>query len=262
MNKDIERELIKEYGKIASNLNNNPSEEYLDQLLETFTQQLSNISESKNDYKNSRKLLRSLKSVKANSNDIELTEDQKIIGSLEKIQIIYNDDRKLTEEQINRKYEGLKPYLDILENVDLDDLNIEDEAFLDFLEKLLAKNRKGKFTISKIYSLEEPTPTHERFTSYFNDEGAQKAKKVKTKRPLDEEFNCYYEMNLLLALKNSGICEQSDLNRIKSLGTGSLLTESIKKVIPKSKHHRIKPLVKIQNEKYKEYLQAQSRLIK
>jgi len=257
MNKDIERELIKEYGKIASNLNNNPSEEYLDQLLETFTQQLSNISESKNDYKNSRKLLRSLKSVKANSNDIELTEDQKIIGSLEKIQIIYESDTLLTEQQIDKKYKDLKPYLDILEDVDLDDFTIEDEEFRDFLEKLLAKHRSN-YKITNIGPLEKPSkPVHERLTSYFNDKNV----KVKTKKTLDEEYNTYYEMNLLLALKNSGICEQSDLNRIKSLGTGALLTESIKKVIPKSKHHRIKPLVKIQNEKYKEYLQAQSRLI-
>jgi len=260
-NKDINQQLVNEYAKIATKLNNNPSEQYLDKLLETFTLQLSSISESKQEYKTQKKLLRNLKSIKDNSTDIKMKKDQAIIGSIEKIMAIYENNTLLNEKQIALKYKGLKPYLDILENIDLDDFKIEDENFLDFLEQLLAKHRKEKFTITKIHKLEKPTPTHERFTRYFNDEGAQRAKKVKTKKPLDESFNCYYEMNLLLALKNSGICEQSDLNRIKSLGTGKLLTESIKAVIPKKKHHLIKPLVETQNKRYTQYLEAQSRLI-
>ena len=258
---DYQRELIKEYTRIARRLDDpNVTEEYLDSLLEVFTHQLSSIEKNKGDYYSSKIMLRNLKKVQDNNKPIIMTEEQKINGALEKLYIVYTEKEDIT----TRIVKSLEPYLSQVEDLDLNELDIEDD-FRDFLGNIIARLRNKPGTNNKKKANKERTaaykslmPTHERLNSYFNDNKV----KVKTKRPLDEEFNCYYEMNLLLALKNSGICEQSDLNRIKSLGTGSLLTESIKKVIPKSKHHRIKPLVKIQNEKYKQYLEAQNRLIK
>lgn len=260
-----ETDLAKEFYRIGREINKpDVSEETLDKYLEIFSKQLSALEESKGEYYSSKLLLRNLKAVQDNkkfNQPTQLTEEQKIIGAIEKIQAAYKSDRDMTSQEIERKVQGLQPYLKTLEGVDLDDYTIEDEEFISFLQKLLARGRKGTYKVTTIRDEEyKPLmPTHERFTSYFNDTNAKRAKEVKNK--IDEEFNTYYEMNLLVALKNNGIADQSELNRIKSLGMGKKLSESIKAVIPRVKHDEVKKLHQIQEDRYKKYLAKRERLI-
>jgi len=258
---DYQRELIKEYTNIARKLEDpNVTEEYLDSLLEVFTHQLSSIEKNKGDYYSSKIMLRNLKKVQDNNKPIIMTEEQKINGALEKLYIVYTEKEDIT----TRIVKSLEPYLSQVEDLDLNELDIEDD-FRDFLGNIIARLRNKPGTNNKKKANKERTaaykslmPTHERLNSYFNDNKV----KVKTKRPLDEEFNCYYQTNLLVAMKNNNIATQSEINRISSLGLGENLTESIKEVIPQIQYTRIRELHKVQEKKYKDYLAARERLIK
>lgn len=268
MNKTVEKELAAQYAKIATNLNNNPSEEYLDKLLETFSQQLSSISEKKQDYTSQKQLLRRLTAVKDNSSEINLTEDQKITGSIEKLKVIYEDNTEITTEQMNRKIQGLQPYLEIIENIDLHDYTIEDEKFLKFLETLLLKKRKGKFRIKNIgKEVIQSQEVKERLNSYFSD----KKKPIKKFSAIVERINedskddWNINQNLLntfwLALRNSHL-DQSTLNRVKSLfNSGSTIKEAIRTVVTNQiTRSKIKILVKQFQLQGQELQEARKRL--
>ncbi len=82
---------------------------------------------------------------------------------------------------------------------------------LDTKTKPLKENKTYKQIVENIKSIDTNTKVNE-----YN-------------KSLDKEFNTYYENNLLLAMKNEGIATQSDLNRIKSLGMGNLLSPAVLK---------------------------------
>lgn len=257
---DYQRQLAKEYSKIIHKLNDpNVSEKYLDDLLEVFSYELASIEESKGNWKNQKQLYRNLKRVQDNkfNAEIHLTKDQKVQGAFDKLQAVYEREDNLTNEESPRIVKSLKPYIDTLIETDFNDYEIDDD-FREFLENIISMStNKPGYKITKIHDEETQEPIHERFTSYFNE---PRTKEVKHKA-LDESFNTYYEANLLLAIKNSGICGQIELNRIKSLGTGKHLTESIKAVIPARKHSHIKYLHEIQEQRHQDYLEAQKSLI-
>ena len=105
---------------------------------------------------------------------------------------------------------------------------------------------------------------NERLYAHFNDERITN-KKVNKKiqineSKIDTDFEMRdktYEANLMIAIINSGIAEQSDINRIRSIAKDGTLTEAIKTIIPKRKHSEVKRLVNIQEARYEDYLTRQ-----
>ena len=103
-----------------------------------------------------------------------------------------------------------------------------------------------------------------RLMKHFNEPSSYRSsldERVKRIEDTEFEVNEKYEYHLLIAIRNSFIAEQSDINRIKSIAKDTSLTEAIKKVIPKKEHSKVKNLVKVQNNRYRDYQEAQARLI-
>jgi len=139
--------------------------------------------------------------------------------------------------------------------------NTEDKKMRQIKNKL--NERLEKVIGNNNYSDE----VNERLYAHFNDERVTNKrvnKKVQiNESKIDTDFEMRdktYEANLMIAIINSGIAEQSDINRIRSIAKDGTLTEAIKTIIPKRKHSEVKRLVNIQEARYEEYLTRQREL--
>jgi len=139
--------------------------------------------------------------------------------------------------------------------------NTEDKKMREIKNKL--NERIEKVMGNPSYS----DKVNERLYAHFNDErvtgitNKRVNKKVQiNESKIDTDFEMRdktYEANLMIAIINSGIAEQSDINRIRSIAKDGTLTEAIKTIIPKRKHSEVKRLVNIQEARYEDYLTRQ-----
>jgi len=263
MTKKQERELNRQYRKISEKLNKNLyNENELDSLLSTFTHLLTDndmvTNEVKVDLLETLSELESINENKDYSNDkddsylneniYKSANDEYEISTLQNIYSLWKIKDTLTKKELESEVSKITDEIDKFMDIEFSDEAMEHFNNIDFIHFI----KKINFITVDIKK------ANDRLNSYFK---INKKIKENTPRPIDTEFNTYYESNLLLAMKNEGIADQSQLNKIKSLGMGNLLSESIKVVIPKRKHSLIKRLHNIQEERYMEYLQTQSRLI-
>jgi hypothetical protein len=132
--------------------------------------------------------------------------------------------------------------------------NKGDEIMKNIKKKM--DDRLKKVTESTTYTKE----VNDRLYAHFRDDRVLNKKEVKITESIDDEFEMRdktYEANLMIAIINSGIAEQSDINRIHSIAKVGTLTEAIKTIIPKRKHKEVKRLVSIQEARYEDYLKRQ-----
>jgi 6-pyruvoyl-tetrahydropterin synthase len=132
--------------------------------------------------------------------------------------------------------------------------NKGDEIMKNIKKKM--DDRLKKVTESTTYTKE----VNDRLYAHFRDDRVLNKKEVKITESIDDEFEMRdktYEANLMIAIINSGIAEQSDINRIRSIAKDGTLTEAIKTIIPKRKHREVKRLVSIQEARYEDYLKRQ-----
>ncbi len=178
-----------------------------------------------------------------------------------KIELQRNYDKNSDEDWIIKgSYGTLKAVMKIIDKTDYYATLENDGIEIDGLTT--QGNDKEANNLEIIINRKFKNKINERLYKHF-DNGLNETKILKAKtKDTDFEVNEYYEHNLLQALNNSQMAEQSDINRIKSLkNTGATLTEAIKTVIPKRKHNQIFELVEVQREKYKEFKKVQQRLL-
>ena len=250
-----EKELNRQYRKISEKLDKNLyTEKELDNLLSTFTHLLTDndmvTNEVKIDLLETLSDLESINENKDYSNNNLLNEsinDNTEVITLNKIYKLWKSSKNMTDKELEKNVSELMEYVEKFLEIEFSDEAMDnfDDDFVNFIKEINFINVDIK-------------KANDRLNSYFK---IDKQIKERSPRPMDTEFNTYYESNLLLAMKNEGIADQSQLNKIKSLGMGNILTESIKVVIPKRKHREIKRLHNIQEQRYMEYLATQSRLI-
>jgi hypothetical protein len=260
MNRKQQIALIAEYDNILEELGNNPSEDYLDNLLLIFSEQMSLMPTLTTEQQDSMRI-----------QTLELLESEtsiKVKKSLLKIHKVYKDDSKIS---INESKQLLNTLENDIKNIannkeiceDIEMKYIDDEDFRKFLSILIANMRnKDDYKIIRLGKQHQlpdnKIKVQERLNHYFNEPKiTESIKNDRTTWDIPKSTINYFWQGV----RNKHL-DQSQTNRAKSLyNSGASLEESIKTIIPnKSRQREIHKLVVLNQEKANQLNKSRKRL--